>query len=345
MAERPERVTEENALQVDVSVIAQDRRFAELKFENATKKLPKIQKWLSEAEELGAQDLLIVSDKNVVDDLKRQLATHLENLLTFEIRTTNDTAVAEHDALEQRIEDFYNTVYTHLPMRILPFLRQETIRSSTDVKELDKQRKAAAQAQRDYESLKAQISKELADIQARRSEVQQKQGEFVAIGLGKDFDDQSQEYQTKADKWLERRNFWFMVLFWVIGGNIALFLVLTLGHFAYPVQIAAPEAVFTLEYGIAKVALLLLLSYAVGFCSRHYNIASGLAATNRHRKNVAEVLLNALGSQMTDEAKGEMVRLAANEMFKHLPIGYINKEHQNDSGPILEVVKRFSSKD
>lgn len=341
MSDRPERITTDNVLKVDVAAIAQDPRFDELKFENSKKKLPKIQKWILECEELGAQELLIDSDKNTLKSLKDQLTQHLENLLTFPIRTTNDTALNEHDSLEARAEDFYNSVYQQLPMRILPFLRQEAARITTDVKELEKQRKAAAQAQRDYEGLKEQITKELEDIRARRSEVEQEQGELVAIGLGKDFGDQADEYQTKANEWLGKRNTWLGILFGVIVVNILLFFMLFIGHLLKP-SFISPDQVFTVQYGLAKLALLLVLSYAIGFCSRNYNINSGLAATNRHRKNVAEVLLNALSSQLTDEAKGEMVRLAANEMFKHLPVGFINKEHQNDSGPILEIVKKVS---
>lgn len=341
MSERPEKITEENVLKVDVEVIAQDRRFPELKFDNARKKLPKVQKWLIEADELGAQELLIESDKNTIRDLKKQLVQHLENLLIFEIRTTNDTATSEHNALESRIDSFFNSVYQNLPMRILPFLRQENARSASDTKELDKQRKTAAQAQRDYEALKQQIAKELEDIRARRSEVEKEQGEFVAVGLGKDFGDQADQYQMKADKWLEQRNAWLKVLFGVIGANIILYFILMVGHLIDN-NFTSPDQVFTIQYGLAKFALLLLLSYAIGFCSRNYNISSGLAATNRHRKNVAEVLLSALSSPLTDDAKGEMVRVAGTEMFKHLPVGYINKEHQSDSGPILEVIKRVS---
>ncbi len=342
MAERPERITTENVLTVDIPSIAQDRRFAELKFENARKKLPKVQKWLVEANELGAQELLNADDKNAIQNLARQLIQHLDRLLTFEIRTTNDTASNEHTVLENQIENFYNSAYQKLPKDVLPFLRQETARATSDVKELEKQRKSAAQAQRDYEGLKEQIAKELEDIRARRSEVENEQGEFVAIGLGRDFGDQAELYQKKADKWLEQRNTWLKFLFGVIGANIILYYILLVGHLVN-VDFTSPDKVFSIQYGVVKFALLLLLSYAIGFCSRNYNINSGLAATNRHRKNVAEVLLSALSSSLTGDAKGELVRLAATEMFKHLSVGYINKEHQSDSGPILEVIRRVSS--
>lgn len=342
MAERPERITEENVLSVDILSIAQDRRFAELKFENIRKKLPKVQSWLVEANDLGAQEFLNIDDQNALKNLKNNLIQHLEKLLTFEIRTTNDTASSEHQSLENQVDNFYNSAYHKLPKEILPFLRQETARSANDVQELEKQRKSALQAQRDYEVLKAQISKELEDIRARRSEVEREQGKFVAIGLGKDFGDQAESYQKNADEWLKKRNFWTKVLFSVIGSNLVGYFVLLFLNLLNSNYIS-PTQIFTLQYGLAKFALLLLLSYVIGFCSRNYNISSGLTATNRHRKNIAEVLLSALSSSLSEEAKGQMIGLASTEMFKHLPIGYINKEHQNDSGPIFDMVKRITS--
>ena len=209
------------------------------------------------------------------------------------------------------------------------------------MKELEKQQKAAAEAQREYESLKNNLQKELDELKNRRVELESKKGELVAIGLGKDFEDQSFSYKTEAENWLEKRNRWFWVLFAVIGINALVYIVLVVSFsLSGGIQID-PDSIFTWQYVLAKIALIILLSYAIGFSSRNYNISSGLAASNRHRKNVAETMLNALSSNMDENAKAEISREAASAMFKHLPIGYINKEHQSDSGPILEIVKKF----
>ena len=104
----------------------------------------------------------------------------------------------------------------------------------------------------------------------------------------------------------------------------------------------SPSEFFTIEYGLVKFALLGLLSYATGFATRNYNINAGLVATNKHRKNVAETLADTLASPLSDEAKAVLAREAAVAMFQNLSVGYIKKEHQNDSGPILEVIRKIS---
>jgi len=342
MNERPERITEDNVLKVDVTLIAQDRRFADLKFENARKKLPKIQKWFLEAHELATQDLLIKGDRNIIKDLTRQLIQHLENLLTFEIRTTNDTALREHDALENQIDNFYSTVYQNLPMRILPFLRQEAARSGSDAKELEKQQKAAAQAEREYKELSGALKKELEELQKRKEEVASSRGEVAAIGLGKYFEAQAAAYSTEASDWSIRREKLFYWLLWIILANLGLYIFLFLTNKIGWWPNLSPSEFFTIEYGLVKFALLGLLSYATGFATRNYNINAGLVATNKHRKNVAETLADTLASPLSDEAKAVLAREAAVAMFQNLSVGYIKKEHQNDSGPILEVIRKIS---
>jgi hypothetical protein len=339
---RPERITDENVLKVDIAEIAQDRRFAELQFNNAKNELPKVQKWLLEAGELGADTLLIRRDKDVITNIKKQLIERLERLLTFEIRTTNDTARQQHDELEGQIDSFYNNAYQELAMRILPFLRQETARSSSDTKELEKQQKAAAQAERKYNELSAALEKELEELKKRKEEVSASRGEVAAIGLGKYFEAQATAYSTEASGWATRRETLFNWLLWIILANLALYVFLFITDKVGVWPHLPPTEFFTIQYGLVKLALLALLSYAIGFATRNFNINAGLIATNKHRKNVAETLADTLASPLSEEAKAVLAREAATAMFQNLSVGYIKKEHQNDSGPILEIIRKIS---
>ncbi len=342
MNERPEHITEENALTVDVADVAQDRRFSELKFENAKKKLSQIQKWLIEVRELGAQDLLITSDQTLVTSFTKTLAQHLENLLTFEIRTTNETVTYEHQNIESQVDSFFNEVYSHLPMRILPFLRQEAARTSADIKNLEEQQKAAAQAEREYNELATALRKELEELQKRKDEVSASRGEVAAIGLGKYFEAQASAYTVEASEWADKRGKFFNWLMAVIVANLVLYIFLFLTNKVGLWPHLVPSEFFTLEYGLVKLALLGLLSYAIGFATRNYNINAGLIATNKHRKNVAETLADTLASPMSEDAKATLAREAATAMFQNLSVGYIKKEHQNDGGPIFEMIRRSS---
>jgi hypothetical protein len=345
MSKRPTEITENNFLLVDVSSIAKDLRFDDLPFVKARKQLPQIQQWLLEAEKLNKDNLLIRGDLDQIENFKNRLKEFLRNLLTFSNRTTSDNALQEHTDLENRINSFYTDVYQTLAMRVLPFLRNEIARNSRDEQELERQQKAVSEIQAEYSTLRDEMKKELDEVRERRAVVEKEQGELVAVGLGTDFYDQAKFYEEEAKKWLGRRTTWFKVLVWIISlngaGYFLLFITFKINLWPY----LDPKDFFTLQYGLIKLALLAILSYAIGFNSRNYNINMGLAATNRHRKNVSDTLLNSLSSGMTPEDKSKLMSEAASAMFKHLPVGYINKEHQNDSGPVIEMVKRFSSKD
>ena len=343
MSERPEKITEENVLTVDIPSIAHDRRFAELKFENAQKKLPKIQKWLIEGNELGAKELLNAEDLNSLKNLTKDLVQHLENLLTFEIRTTNDTASNEHQNIESRIESFYNSAYQKLPKDILPFLRQETARATSDVKELERSQKEAIKTKKEYEGYLEELKKQLGELGKRQQEISSKKGEIAAITFGNHFEQAATDYKVIAeDRWFSIGKWSFIALLAVVSVNIIVYLVMFVGEKLIWWSLK-PTDFFTLEYALVKLALLLLLSYLVGFSSRQYSINSHLAASNNHRKNIAETMRYFYESDIGDSAKTAIVDRGTEAMFKNLPIGHISKSEGRDSeGPIHQVINQFS---
>ncbi|HMO77973.1 MAG TPA: hypothetical protein PKD95_02145 [Candidatus Paceibacterota bacterium] len=331
MSERPEKISDENVLSVDVSAIAQDRRFDELTFDNAKKKLPKIQKWLIEARDLGAQDLLIEADRNLVSSLTKDLIQHLDNLLTFEIRTTNTTALSEHDALESRIDSFYNSVYQQLPMRILPFLRQEASLNSKDEKALADEQKAATQARKQAEDILDQLNKDLNEFSERKKQLENTAGEVGAKALAIYFKKETDGYQDKADVWFN-----------AALGLYALFTSIVIGvAYYYSFNKEGGWSSLTWQEGVGKLAIFALLWYSLSFVVKNYNVNSHLAAINRHRAAVAGTLEDFLVSGPS--ATGEMLQNGTDAMFKHSPIGFITKAEKENGNPLLEIVNKIIS--
>lgn len=331
-----------NLKHLEIKQITLDKeKFGALVFEKAYPILHDLRKQLVELQEFGYTTKLAPDEVRDVDGYISKLIQYLTRINSIDPAKDPNFNVNTRNALENEIEHFCNDTKKRIRNHLV-FLRQEAALKTTDQQTLAESQKAAAQAEREYISAKKALEKELLELRTRRVEVEEKQGELVAVGLGKDFGGQAEVYEIESKKWLWQRNLWFYILFFIVMVNILLYIVLFVKYKIDPQSHLNPKDFFTLQYAIAKITLLVLLSYAVGFCSRNFNINSGLAKTNRHRKNVAEVLNHALSTNMTESAKGEITREAATAMFKHLPVGYINREHQNDGGPIWGIVNKVS---
>lgn len=337
MSERPSEITDQNVLMVDVDIIAKDRRFPELKFTIAKEKLSKVQKWFLEAQDLNYEKLLIAEDLSRFSDSKNKLKEYFENLLLFDTRTTRENAKQEHDSLEVQIDKFFNEVYQQLAMRILPFLRQEAAQKSQDKQSLVKEQKVAAKARKQYEELSQQLRNELESLQQQKKKVETAHEEVASKYLAVQFKKQAEEYEISSKEWLSLRNKLYRVLIIIIGANFLAYLTLFILDKVWGVGLP-PSEIFTLEYGLVKLALLAVLSYGVGFASKNYNVSSHLAAINKHRRNVAQTLDDFLST--SPDRKAEMLRQGTEAMFKHVSIGYIRREEQKDSGPIYEIINK-----
>jgi len=105
-----------------------------------------------------------------------------------------------------------------------------------------------------------------------------------------------------------------------------------------------PDKYFTVQYGVAKIVFLSLLSYAIGFASKNYHIYAQLETVNIHRKNAANTMSDLLvANPDKPDVRAEVIRQASEAIFKHLPIGHITKT-ENQSGPIAEIIERVTPK-
>lgn len=259
------------------------------------------------------------------------LIQHLENLLTFEIRTTNTTALSEHNALEGRIDVFYNSVYQQLPMRILPFLRQEASLSSRDEKALAAEQVAAVQARKQAEDILKQLNKDLSEFTERKKQLENTAEEVGAKALAIYFRNETKGYQDKADEWF-KISLYIYVLFIVLVFSIAVY---------YSLIKDGGWTSLTWQEGVGKLAIFALLWYSLSFVVKNYNVNSHLAAINRHRAAVAGTLEDFLISGAS--ATGEMLQNGTEAMFKHSPVGFITKAEKENSNPLLEIVNKIIS--
>jgi hypothetical protein len=193
-----------------------------------------------------------------------------------------------------------------------------------------------------YEKLSEQLSEQLQKLSQQQSAIASKKGEVAAETFGKHFEASANTFADAAEnRWFKLGRASFILLVFLVTLNILGYLTIFIGQkLGYWAMV--PTDFFTLEYTALKLALLVLLSYIVGFCSRQYGINSHLAVTNWHRKNVAETMKDFYESDLDETAKATIIDRGTESMFKNLPVGYITKsENKDGDGPVHQVINQI----
>lgn len=313
----------ENVLTVDVPKIALDDRFGSLKFENASKKLTRIQEYLIEAKDLNYTELLIPNQASQVTNYISRLAQYLARIQSFDVGSATGNPKAEHDSYENEIDGFYNEVYEALLMKYLPFLRDQRRRENPDERKLDKEVQQASQLRIELEKELSKVRADIEQIRNTKQEVGSAKGERAAVHLALYF-------KKEADKYENTANRWYRLVCWGYGIILVFIVIFTLLY-------ACNVLTLTWQTGLPKVILAGALWYGLSFIIRNYNVNSHLAAVNRHRAAVAETLDDFLASN--PEASGEMLRNATDAMFKHTLIGFVSKnDGPSSNNPMYEII-------
>lgn len=308
-----------------------------LTFAKAYPQLDKLRQTLVEFDELDYTSLLNPDEVKEVDRFKESLLNFIIKINSFHPETDASFNKNVRDALENEIEGFFRNTTKRLRDHLV-FLRQEAALKSQDQQSLAEEQKATIQAREQYKELSQQLKSELESLQKQKREVEAAHGEVATTYLAVQFSKQAVAYESAAEKWLARRNKLYRWLIAIISINFffyffLFFLEKTLGGLP-------PSEIFTIEYGVVKLALLAVLSYGVGFTSKNYNVNSHLAAVNKHRSNVAQTLDDFFATN--PERKSHMLQEGTRAMFRHVPIGYIRREEQRDNGPFDAIIRTFS---
>lgn len=331
-------ITAENVFEVDIPTLALDSRFGNLAFEGANKKLSKVQQSLQEIYDLGYDELLLGSDVNQVKSFTQRLAEHLEWLRKFDI--AGDlvmNAKLEHDNFNNRVDNFYNEVYTQVLMRLLPFLREERRRQNPDEAKLDDEVKKVVQIRSELENELKGVREETQKIRTTNKEVSSARGERAAVRLAGHFDEEVLKYEKIAKRWF----------YSVIGGYsiiVGVLIWLGMAVASYVSQITAlPNVVATngvWSVVLSKLVILAALWYGLSFIIKNYNVNSHLSAVNRHRAAVARTLEDFIAVEQQQEKPrlSEVLQNASEAMFKNMPIGYVSKTEKESGNPVLQVI-------
>ncbi|MFH1900578.1 MAG: hypothetical protein ABIJ83_04910 [Patescibacteria group bacterium] len=331
-------ITIKNLNEINLKPLALNSDFGKLKFEKSFPYLQEIQGLFKELDDLDYENNLLQPEINEINNSKNRFIEFLNKLQNFEIGVSNSQQ--QHDGLENEIENFYNDTIKKYRLAEL-YLQNKVASKSKDKQELQKQQKMATQAEKEYKELSNKLKDELGALQEQKTQIISAKGSIAATRFGQHFSKQSEENKTQADNFLNSRN---KVFNWLIGVIIGDFVLYVLLFVTYKIDMwpkLNPEEFFTTQYAVVKIALITVLFYSLSFFSKHYKINSNLVATNKHRQNVADTLVEFLATNQDDKDRDiriEMIKQGTNAMFRHVSLGYVNDKSDDEAGPVQEII-------
>lgn len=321
---------------VNIKELANDPRFGELNFNEAVQQLEELQKSFIDLDELNYKERLTPAEVQRIDQQKDAFTRILESIRSFNLTQHN---ASQHNSILQQVTNAYNQTMPNL-RQYLVWLWADTENSSKDKKEYQQQLKEVVKLKSETKELVDSLQQEIEKLQSEKAEAESTHGEVAAVKFGKHFESHANEFREQKDSWLKRRNKFFWALMVIILMNAIVYLSLFATEKLNVWPSLKPSELFTIEYGAVKLALLAILSYAIGFCTKNYNICSEQQIVNQHRKNVAETLEDFLSASPDLEAKNEILRSGALAMFKPSSSGHI--KHQPEDGPVQEMITKIN---
>lgn len=334
-----ENITPENLENVEMEKIALDReRFGTLTFDSILSRLNELKDIFVDFQRFGYRELLTDSIASQVDQLFSQFLEKINWLRTFNPASSGNVT-GDKQAFEQQIQDLYTQAFNQI-VPALNHLRYRAISKNPKQQELAKLQLEAGNARAEYQKITEELRNKINELESQKQQVENTSGEIAARTTGKYFEAQAKTHAEEKNKWASQRATFFYILLGLILANIILFFVLYIwGDVLNKISIKT-TSIFTIPYGVLKIAMVSVLSYAVSFASRNYRINAHLESVNKHRKNVAETLNKYLEAGPSPEDKTIMLQQGVSAMFQHLSTGYDDgNDAKSDDGPVKEIVK------
>lgn len=329
----------ENYLDFDIEALALNtEKFGEITFNRSLPFLKSLQITFKEFTELQYEQNLIPEFINQIYSQRDRLIEYLKRLQGFRLSEGFNKDI--RDGFENEIESLYQEVY-RTDLTWLTFLRQNASVQSKDTKKLQEEQKAVAKIKSEYEQIIKQLEQKKSKYEKETAAVQQAAGEKAAVTFGKHFEQQAKEYNKEAAKWEKGRITLYWAFLIIVVVNVLLY-VYFFTTFKLDVKPHLnPNDFFTLQYGIFKVALLGLISWAMGYSARNYYINLRMESLNLHRKNVAETIRDFSKSNPSDEERAQVMQIGADAMFRHVSTSYSQKQNDKEDGPVETIVNNF----
>ncbi len=312
----------------NIDALANKENLASLTFDQSISQLQQLRDLFAKFDTLRYRKFFTKREIERVDSRAREFVTRfIDRLEGFSVEIPNAKQV--HDDIQNDVERFWDETFSEL-RPLMSALRQEVAQSAEAVDVSDLKASLLDKDER-YNTLLQQLEDQLHVLSEKDKQIQLQSGTVASNYLAKNFESQAERHEKEAANALLARRVYFGILITLAVGN--------LGYFLF-----GDRSIFTTEYGLIKFALVTLLAYGMALANKKYRIELNLAAQNWHRRNVAQTLLDYLRSEPDRTVQSEMLRRAAEAMFRHLNVGFISREDTSDKSPTHEFLAAFVPK-
>jgi hypothetical protein len=253
------------------------------------------------------------------------LRAHIQQVREFTL--TQDSPVTQRNTICENVRNSYDKVVRPL---LLPLAFTST--QAADFAKL------ALEAQELHAKLREEAASFAASLQAMTSDAHLSLAAIKQQAADAGVSVHSQIYSEQADRHAATAKWWFAA---TIVATVATFVAAVLG-LVLAVVYTPPDVPSALQYIVAKLIVISVLSFSVIWCSRNYRAEKHNETLNRHRANSLGTFRTFMEGAQDKATKEAILLFCANSAFGHRPSGY-DKEDGGEVppqivNPLVELV-------
>jgi hypothetical protein len=261
--------------------------------------------------------------KNGLDHLKRQIQQVHEFTLMQENPGNTQKAICD------QVKNIYDSAVQPL-MITLAF----TATQATDYAKLEREAQGFhTRLKEEFEAFKKTLAEQRREAEEALVAIKEQAAEAGVSAYAQNYSTQADEHNRASVKW-----FWATIITTAITFVVAIIGVVV--AFVYTPS-GVPEAI---QYTVAKVIVLSVLSFAILWCARNYRSEKHNETLNRHRANSLGTFRTFVAGTQDSATKNAILLFCAQAAFAHQPSGYDTHEGRENPPQIVNPVVELLGK-
>lgn len=326
-------------------------KFWPLNFSEVEDVFRKMVQTIYELEVFDFRNTLFPQEVTKIETSRNFLISKFNEIRAFTTGIGNGTQQTQQNIINEIINHYRNTFFQ--TDDLLFKVRTKQLLDNPKGKELEsviaeskEQAGLIKKSKEEIDTIKSDLEKTLAEAKKGTAKTGELKAKVGSLEIGRFFEEEAEMHRVNAmggaessyknffwlfQWWIGSRRLFFMLIFVTIAANIGLYF--------------AKREIFTIEYGVLSISLLLILYMGMSFSTNNYSVEKQLESENRNKSTIASTLELFLSAPQTEESRWIILQNATVTLFSP-PSTWTDKgKVQNVSLPITEITKVIKGSD